>query len=88
MLRYLPRIEIALLPHHVFNEGRLTLVDEEQQFAGIRKVDLRASRLMLAIRSSWSRAVARLRWSVALRAHCVRRHIAAARTAPRAPAVR
>ena len=34
-------VEEALLPHHVFEEGDLALVDEEHQLAGFGEVGLR-----------------------------------------------
>ena len=37
---HLGRIEIALLPHHVFGHGQLALVDEQGQFASLSEVDL------------------------------------------------
>ena len=37
---HLPRIEIALLPHHVLEERHLGLVDEQHQLAGLGEVGL------------------------------------------------
>ena len=37
---HLPGVEIAALPHHVFEKRDLALVDEEHQFAGLGEVDL------------------------------------------------
>ena len=34
-------VEIALFPHHVFQKGDLTFVEEQQQLAGFDEIDLR-----------------------------------------------
>ena len=37
---HLPGVEVAALPHHVFEKRDLALVDEEHQLAGLGEVDL------------------------------------------------
>ena len=55
---HLPGVEIAALPHHVFEKRDLALVDEEHQLAGLGEVDLGGKQARLASRSSPSRAMA------------------------------
>ena len=39
--RHLLGVEETLFPHQIIKEAQLTLIDEELQFAGLRKVHLR-----------------------------------------------
>ena len=38
---HLPAVEKALLPHHVFEEGDLALVDQQHDLAGFGEIGLR-----------------------------------------------
>ena len=54
---HLPGVQIALVPHDVFEKRDLRLIDEKQQLTRLGEVGLVASRVRLASRSSRSRAM-------------------------------